>query len=91
MQPAAIILPPGPRAQAGKGSFASRPLAAGEVLWRELPLLSLQVADSFNQLITLMSGISNFDDQFRRLEITANGTRYDLDALTDRCTRVMPA
>ena len=43
MQPAAIILPPGPRAQAGKGSFASRPLAAGEVLWRELPLLSLQV------------------------------------------------
>ena len=30
-------------AQAGKGSFASRPLAAGEVLWRELPLLSLQV------------------------------------------------
>ena len=55
------------------------------------PLLSLQVADSFNQLITLMSGISNFDDQFRRLEITANGTRYDLDALTDRCTRVMPA
>lgn len=55
------------------------------------PLLSLQVADSFNQLITLMSGISNFDDQFRRLEITANGTRYDLDALTDRCMRVMPA
>ena len=50
-----------------------------------------QVADSFNQLITLMSGISNFDDQFRRLEITANGTRYDLDALTDRCMRVMPA
>lgn len=49
------------------------------------------MADSFNQLITLMSGISNFDDQFRRLEITANGTRYDLDALTDRCTRLMPA
>ena len=43
-----------------------------------------QVAESFNQLITFMGGISNFDDTIRRIEITANGARYDLDALTER-------
>lgn len=54
------------------------------------PSSPLQVADSFNKLITLMSSISNFDDQFRKLEITANGTRYDLDALAERYKGPMP-
>ena len=46
--------------------------------------ICLQVAESFNKLITFMGGISNFDDKFRQLEILANGARFDLDALTDR-------
>jgi hypothetical protein len=45
---------------------------------------SSQVAESFNQLITAMGGISNVDDTIRRLDILVTSTRHDLDALIDK-------
>ena len=43
-----------------------------------------QVAESFNELITAMSGISNLDDTIRKLDILITSARHDLDALIDK-------